>query len=71
VAKALARFNVHASGSSSRVSRALFLADPPSQDANEITDKGYLNQHAVLERRADWVARLYAAPADPAVILPA
>ncbi len=37
---------------------------------SEITDKGYLNQRAVLERRADWVARLYAAPADPAVILP-
>jgi feruloyl-CoA synthase len=71
VARGLARFNAHEGGSSSRVARALFLPDPPSQDANEITDKGYLNQHAVLERRADWVARLHAALADPAVILPA
>lgn len=39
--------------------RLLVLDDPPSIDANEITDKGYINQRAVLERRADQVALLY------------
>jgi feruloyl-CoA synthase len=47
--------------------RALVLAEPPSIDANEITDKGYINQRAVLERRAALVERLYAG-ADPEVI---
>jgi feruloyl-CoA synthase len=38
----------------------LVLSEPPSIDANEITDKGYLNQRAVLERRAALVEKLYA-----------
>ncbi len=70
VANGLALFNSGKSGSSGRIARALLLPDPPAQDANEITDKGYINQRAVIERRADWVARLHAAPADPTVILP-
>jgi len=37
----------------------LLLDEPPSIDAGEITDKGYLNQRAVLERRAAWVERLH------------
>lgn len=45
--------------SSTRIARALLLSSPPSIDAGEITDKGYINQRAVLERRADDVARLY------------
>ncbi|HEX7599972.1 MAG TPA: hypothetical protein VF316_00125 [Polyangiaceae bacterium] len=53
--------------SSHRVARALVLSEPPSVDANEITDKGYINQRAVLERRASLVARLYSA--DPEVIV--
>ncbi len=48
----------NASGSR-RVARALVLVDPPSIDANEITDKGYLNQRGVLDHRADQVERLY------------
>ena len=47
---------------------ALLLAQPPSLDAGEITDKGYLNQRRTLECRAADVARLYAEPADRAVI---
>ena len=35
------------------------MAEPPSIDENEITDKGYINQRAVLTKRADLVARLY------------
>jgi feruloyl-CoA synthase len=36
------------------------MAEPPSIDANEITDKGYINQRAVLERRAVLVEDLHA-----------
>lgn len=71
VAQGLARHNAAAGGSSGRIARALFLTEPPSQDAHEITDKGYLNQRAILERRAAWVERLHAEPRDSAVILPA
>ena len=48
--------------------RALVLEEPPSIDAGEITDKGYINQRAVLERRAALVERLHAQPGDAAVI---
>jgi feruloyl-CoA synthase len=44
------------------------LATPPDIDAGEITDKGYINQRAVLNRRAAEVERLHGAAHDPAVI---
>jgi feruloyl-CoA synthase len=47
-------------GSSMHPTRVLVTTDPPSIDANEITDKGYLNQRAVLERRAALVQKLHA-----------
>ena len=47
-------------GSSTHPTRLLVMAEPPSIDANEITDKGYMNQRAVLERRAALVEKLYA-----------
>jgi feruloyl-CoA synthase len=46
-------------GSSTHPVRALVLTEPPSIDDNEITDKGYINQRAVIERRAALVERLY------------
>ena len=49
-------------GSSTRVARVLFLDELPSIDSNEITDKGSINQRAVLQRRAALVAALYANP---------
>jgi len=55
-------------GSSGRIRRALLLVEPPSIDSGEITDKGYINQRAVLERRAAWVERLYEQPLPPEVI---
>jgi len=55
-------------GSSMHPTRALVTADPPSIDANEITDKGYINQRAVLERRAALVERLHAKQPDAEVI---
>lgn len=48
-----------ATGSSSRISRVLILAEPPSVEAGEITQKGNLNQNMVLACRADLVKRLY------------
>jgi feruloyl-CoA synthase len=55
-------------GSSHRISRALLMDEPPNIDANEITDKGYINQRAVLTRRAALVERLYAETPDPDVV---
>jgi len=58
-------------GSSTRVARALVMAMPPSIDASEVTDKGSINQRAVLNNRASLVERLYADPPDPAIIVAA
>jgi feruloyl-CoA synthase len=44
------------------------MAEPPSIDGNEITDKGYINQRAVLERRTALVDQLYAVPVAPEVV---
>ncbi|MFY0611840.1 MAG: feruloyl-CoA synthase [Hyphomicrobiaceae bacterium] len=60
-------YNAAHTTSSQRIARVMLLADPPSIDANEITDKGYVNQRAVLERRADLVEVLF--HDDPAVLL--
>ena len=46
--------------SSTRIARALIVTEPASIDAGEITDKGYLNQREILDRRAAEVARLFA-----------
>lgn len=46
-------------GSSQRPARAVLLSTPPSIEQGEITDKGYINQRAVLTLRADDVERLY------------
>jgi feruloyl-CoA synthase len=60
VAAALQALKSEGGGSSQVPVRALVLSEPPSVDAGEITDKGYINQRAVLARRATDVARLYA-----------
>ncbi len=55
-----AAHNKSQTGTSSRVKRVLLMAEPPSVDGHEITDKGYVNQRATLERRKALVDRLYA-----------
>ncbi len=55
----LAQMNAE-KGSSMRVRRVLLMAEPPSIDGGEITDKGYINQRATRERRKALVDRLYA-----------
>ncbi len=70
IAEGLGVWNAGHRGSSQMVRRVLLLSDPPDADAGEITDKGYINQRAVLERRADIVARLHAEPDHPDMIAP-
>src|SRR5215510_562001 len=69
VARAVAQWNAAHQGSSERIARVLLLPDTPSIDANEITDKGYINQRLALERRRADVERLYAAAPDADVIV--
>lgn len=57
-------------GSSTYATRALLLAEPPAVDGGEITDKGYINQAAVLKNRAGMVEYLYAStPAADVITL--
>jgi len=70
LAAALARHNAAAGGSSHRIARALLMAEPPSIDKGEITDKGYINQRAVLSHRAELVTRLHANPPSAEIIVP-
>ena len=65
----LARHNEANPGSSLRIERALLMTEPASIDGNELTDKGYINQRAALERRDALVRRLYADPPAPDVIV--
>jgi feruloyl-CoA synthase len=58
IAQGLGRLKAPGGGSSTYATRALLLAEPPSVDDGEITDKGYINQRAVLTRRADAVESL-------------
>jgi feruloyl-CoA synthase len=46
-------------GSSNRIARTVILQEPPSLDAGEMTDKGTINQKAVLKRRHAIVEKLY------------
>ncbi len=70
IAQALVALAREGAGSSTHPTRALLMDEPPSGDANEITDKGYVNQRAVLTRRAALVERLHAAKPDAQVIAP-
>ncbi|MFO1330706.1 MAG: AMP-binding protein [Rubrivivax sp.] len=70
VARGLAAHNASVQGASSRrIERVLLLEEPPSIDGHELTDKGYINQRAGLQRRAAWVERLYAERPDDEVIV--
>ena len=68
VAEKLKAFNAVAGGSSRRVGRFRMLTTPPSLDAGEITDKGYVNQRATQDSRAAEVASLFTAEAGPGVV---
>jgi feruloyl-CoA synthase len=68
--RGLEALNTACRGSSMRIARAMLMAEPPSIDGNELTDKGYINQRAGLERRAALVERLYAdRPGEDVIVL--
>lgn len=56
----LAKMAKASTGSSNRVARIMLLTDPPSMDKGEMTDKGSINQRAVLKNRAALVEEIYA-----------
>ena len=64
----LTMFNAEAGGTSGRILRLMLTEDPPSLDTGEMTDKGSVNQRAVLARRAAMVDELYAVSASQRVI---
>jgi feruloyl-CoA synthase len=69
LADRLNRFAAGSTGSSTRIARAIMLDGPLSIDKGEVTDKGSINQRAVLETRIELIAALYAAERDPRVII--
>ncbi len=64
----LAALNKSGSGSSNRIVRVVMLAEPLSLDSGELTDKGSINQRAVLQKRSAYVDALYSGKPDPRVI---
>jgi len=68
IRQALERLAAGSTGSSNRIARALVLERAPSIDSGELTDKGSINQRAVLRARADLVEMLYTEPFAPAVL---
>ena len=65
----LDRLQQGATGSASRVARLHVMHQPPSLDVGEVTDKGTINQRAVLAHRAALVERLHEAGAEDAQVL--
>ena len=65
------KFLATATGSSNRIVRAVLLDAPLSIDRGEVTDKGSINQRAVLEHRAALIEQLYTEPSPAQVIVPA
>jgi len=69
IAEGLRAHNARHPGSSTQIHRAKLLAAPPSLDAGELTDKGYINQAVSLARRAEDVARLFSDPPGNDVVV--
>lgn len=69
LAEGLAAHNRNNPGSSTRIVRALLMVEPPSVDAGELTDKGYINQSVALGRRSSLVEKLYADPPGNDVVV--
>jgi len=69
VAEKLRAHNLTHTTQSTRIHRCIFLADLPTANSHEMSDKGTVNRRIVMQRRADVVARLYAAEPDAGVIV--
>ena len=63
------KYNADRDKKNTRINRFTLLIEPPRIDKNETTDKGYINQSAVLHHRSAIVKSLYAEPLSPNVIL--
>ena len=57
--KVINELAAHATGSATHIARMCLLAEPPTIDRSEVTDKGSINQRAVLTHRAQTVAALH------------
>ncbi len=68
-ARFLADLSAAGRGTSERIARAILLAEPPSLDLGEITDKGSINQRVVLTHRVALVEQLYMDPPPANVIV--
>ena len=69
VRERLAAHNAAHPVASMRIARAVILTTPPDPNAHEVSDKGSINRRGVIDNRAAEVARLYADPPDPGVIV--
>ncbi len=67
-AELLKKLGALSRGSSTRIARAILMAELPSMDKGEMTDKGSINQRAVLRNRAPLVDELYGTPLSSRVI---
>jgi feruloyl-CoA synthase len=67
--RALDRLAEGATGTAQFVARAMLLDAPPSLDLGEVTDKGSINQRAVLKCRSRAVEELYAAETSPRILI--
>jgi feruloyl-CoA synthase len=67
--KRLVALAKRSTGGSTRICRLVLMDEPPSLDAGEATDKGSINQRAVLNRRTALVEELYAAARSPRIIM--
>jgi feruloyl-CoA synthase len=68
VQEVLSRLAAESPGSSTRPARALIMLTPPKADHSEITEKGNLNQRAVLQNRSVEVEKLHSSPLHPEVV---
>jgi feruloyl-CoA synthase len=66
-AERLKQFAADATGSSTQVTRAVLLDSPLSIDRGEVTDKGSINQRAVLEHRGGLIDTLYSPTPGPQI----
>ncbi|MBR1221110.1 feruloyl-CoA synthase [Bradyrhizobium sp. U87765 SZCCT0131] len=69
VQQGLSSLKTQGGGSSTFATHALLLHEPPSVDGGEITDKGYINQRAVLTRRSGLVESLVAGEGGDCIAL--
>jgi feruloyl-CoA synthase len=69
IKRKLEQYNADNPAPSRRAGRAIVMAQPLSVDKNEITDKQYINQSAVLSNRAPLVQRLFAEKNDSTILI--